>query len=104
MIFLTIMLPFLNTLFFNIAIGRNPRGLSIAVVNDEISMFNCTEAMYSTCFLDDNSTVTLSCLFINLLRNKSYTVVSTSADALKNFIRFYFVSVVSRLTVIMLCV
>lgn len=71
-----IVLPVLQTYLFNTAIGRKPRNLHLAVVNDEIATANCSHSAYQGCFLDANQTVSLSCLYLEVLQNESYNFVS----------------------------
>lgn len=72
-----IVLPVLQTYLFNVAIGRKPKNIQLAVVNDEISTANCSYSAYQGCFLDANQTVSLSCLYLEVLQNESYNFVST---------------------------
>lgn len=72
-----IVLPVIQTYLFNIAIGRKPRNLQIAVVNDEISTSKCNHLAYKGCFLDENQTLALSCLYLEVLQNETYKFVST---------------------------
>lgn len=75
MVFVVI-LPILQTYLFNTAIGRKPKNLHLAVVNDEISTSDCSYSAYTGCFLDENQTVALSCLYMEFLQNETYTLVS----------------------------
>lgn len=70
-----VILPLLQTYLFNVAIGRKPKNLNIAVINEEIS--NCHYSAYSGCFLDEKQNVSLSCLYLEFLKNETYTFVSS---------------------------
>ena len=43
MLLFVFLLPAIQVVFFCIAIGRDPTGLHLAIVNDEISLFNGTD-------------------------------------------------------------
>lgn len=72
---MVIVLPLESLYSFNAGYGHKPQKLHLAVVNDEIPLENCSPLLYSDCFLDTNS-LSLSCLYIDLIRNKTYEIVS----------------------------
>lgn len=74
-----VILPLVQTYLFNVAIGRKPRNLNIAVVNEEISSCQYS-ASYSGCFLDEKQNVSLSCLYLEFLKNDSYNFVQYDDD------------------------
>ena len=43
MLLFVFLLPAIQVVFFCIAIGRDPSGMTLAVVNDEASLFNGTD-------------------------------------------------------------
>ncbi len=71
-----IVLPLLQTYLFNTAIGRKPKNLQIGVINNEMSVDDCSYAAYRGCFLDENETISLSCLYLEFLQNETYHLVS----------------------------
>lgn len=73
MIFVVV-LPLLQTYLFNTAIGRKPKNVHLAVINDEIA--DCDYSAYQGCFLDENQTVSLSCLYLEFMQNQTYKFVS----------------------------
>lgn len=77
-IIFVLVLPLLQTYLFNIAIGRKPKNLALAVINDENS--HCDYSAYQGCFLDENQTVSLSCLYLEYMENQTYSFVSTCID------------------------
>lgn len=62
-----------QVVLFNTAVGKKTKDVKIAVVNKESS---CVHPNYSACFLDENSTVTLSCSYLEYLIKQSYDLVS----------------------------
>lgn len=71
-----IILPMVQVILFNTAIGKKPKNLPLAVVNDEST---CIHSNFDGCFLDDNSSIALSCRYLELLKKCSYDLVSTSS-------------------------
>lgn len=74
-----ILLPLGQTYFVNQAIGHNPKGLNIAVVNKEMQqkrLAQCEPEYYSECFLDDSQDSLLSCAYIDIIKSKSLNIVS----------------------------
>lgn len=69
-------LPILQICIFNTVYGHEPDHLSIAIVNDEIPLNRCNFSINRGCFLDENSKTFLSCIFLDILRNKTYEMVS----------------------------
>lgn len=72
-IIFVLVLPLLQTYLFNTAIGRKPNNLPLAVINDENS--HCDYSAYQGCFLDENQTVSLSCLYLEYMENQTYSFV-----------------------------
>lgn len=56
--------------------GRNPKNVNVAVINEEIPIAECEHITYSECFLNENQSVPLSCLYLDLLGNNTYNFVS----------------------------
>lgn len=78
-IFMVIVLPLESLYSFNAGYGHKPEKLHLAAVNDEIPLEECNPSLYSHCFLEpleSNSILFLSCLYIDLIRNKTYEIVS----------------------------
>lgn len=78
MVFL-FLLPLVQTYFFNLAIGHDPKGLNIAVVNNEIyqrHIEECKPEYYKGCFLDKPQDVMMSCAYVETIKSKSMNVVS----------------------------
>lgn len=66
------LLPIVQCLLFNLCIGRDPRELHIAVVNDEVaSLSECYSAPMSGCYIDSH----LSCRYLDKLREKTINLV-----------------------------
>lgn len=66
------LLPIVQCLLFNLCIGRDPRELHIAVVNDEVpSLSECDSAPMSGCYIDSH----LSCRYLDKLREKTINLV-----------------------------
>lgn len=73
------LLPLVQTYFFNLAIGHDPKGLNIAVVNKELEERRpglCKPEYYSGCFLDYPEDVIMSCAYVDLMKTRSLKVVS----------------------------
>ncbi|CAG9805436.1 unnamed protein product [Chironomus riparius] len=72
-IFFTILFPLIKGILFIYTMGKNPKGLSIGVVNNEISDINyCSEYLKSTNYEFNNSSCNfenLSCYFLNEIRD-----------------------------------
>lgn len=78
MVFL-FLLPLVQTYFFNLAIGHDPKGLYIAVVNKEMQqrkMGECKPEYYEGCFLDHPQDVIMSCAYVDQMKTKSLKIVS----------------------------
>lgn len=76
-IFMVIVLPLESLYSFNAGYGHKPEKLHLAAVNDEIPLEECNPSLYSHCFLEpleSNSILFLSCLYIDLIRNKTYEI------------------------------
>lgn len=72
------LLPLAQTYFFNSAIGHDPEGLSIAVVNKELQMRKsgeCKPEYYSGCFLDNPEDVMMSCAYVDQMKAKALKIV-----------------------------
>lgn len=79
MVFL-FLLPLVQTYFFNLAIGHDPEGLNIAVVNKELEQRRpgeCKPEYYQGCFLDDYENVIMSCAYVDQIKSKSMNIVRT---------------------------
>ncbi|XP_025200629.1 ABC transporter G family member 23-like [Melanaphis sacchari] len=85
------LLPLVQTYFFNLAIGHDPKGLYIAVVNEEIQQRQpgeCKPEYYKGCFLDNPQDVIMSCAYVEQMKTKSmnilhYNDVDTALKAVK---------------------
>ncbi|XP_026813048.1 ABC transporter G family member 23-like [Rhopalosiphum maidis] len=85
------LLPLVQTYFFNLAIGHDPKGLYIAVVNEEIQhrqSGECKPEYYKGCFLDNPQDVIMSCAYVEQMKTKSmnilhYNDVDTALKAVK---------------------
>ena len=71
--FFVLLQPILNTLIFAMYIGKNPVGLKIAIVNEELpdDVFNCDKLVSEDC----NFSTPLSCRYLNKLEQKTYKLV-----------------------------
>jgi len=68
-----------QTYFFNLAIGHDPKGLYIAVVNKEMQQRQpgeCKPEYYKGCFLDNPGDVVMSCAYVDQMKSKSMNIVS----------------------------
>lgn len=77
------LLPLVQTYFFNLAIGHDPQGLYIAVVNKELQQRRpgeCKPEYYEGCFLDNPQDVIMSCAYVEQMRHKSMNIVSIQTD------------------------
>lgn len=70
------LLPIIQICIFNWVFGHLPENLHVAVVNEEISLKNCNVSSSLGCFLDERQDMFLSCLFVDILRSKTYKIVS----------------------------
>lgn len=73
------LLPLVQTYFFNLAIGHDPKGLYIAVVNNEMQQRQpgeCKPEYYKGCFLDNPGDVIMSCAYVDQIKTKSMNIVS----------------------------
>lgn len=70
-----LLLPVVQCFLFCLCIGRDPHGLKIAIVNEELKsgISSCSWLPLEGC----NFSVPLSCRYLNKLRNKTYKLVST---------------------------
>lgn len=78
MVFL-FLLPLVQTYFFNLAIGHDPKGLYIAVVNNEMQQRKtgeCKPEYYNGCFLENPQDIIMSCAYIEQIKTKSMQIVS----------------------------
>lgn len=78
-LFFLFLLPLVQTYFFNLAIGHDPKGLHIAIVNKELEQRNFTECKpeyYQGCFLDHPEDVMMSCAYVDQMKIKSMQIVS----------------------------
>lgn len=66
-------LPILQCFLYNLAIGRDPQGLNIAIVNNELEngLADCAMIPSSGCHLD----LPLSCRYIDELKTKTINLV-----------------------------
>lgn len=74
------LLPLVQTYFFNLAVGHDPKGLYIAVVNDERQLGRqgeCQPQFFDGCFLDNPEDMMMSCAYVDQIKLKSMNVVST---------------------------
>jgi ABC-type multidrug transport system ATPase subunit/ABC-type multidrug transport system permease subunit len=72
------LLPLVQTYFFNLAIGHDPKGLYIAVVNKEMQQRQpgeCKPEYYKGCFLDDPDDVIMSCAYVDQIKTKSMNIL-----------------------------
>lgn len=77
MTYLMLALPIIITVFFNMAIGHDPKNIKIGVVNNEIDIKHCANYTFknnNNCFLDEK--MYGSCQIIYQLHKRSYKVVS----------------------------
>lgn len=85
------LLPLVQTYFFNLAIGHDPKGLYIAVVNKEMQQRQpgeCKPEYYEGCFLDNPDDVIMSCAYVDQMKTKEmnilhYDDVDTALKAVK---------------------
>lgn len=70
-----IFLPTIQAYIFNLVVGVTPKHVKLGIVNDEIDFLKCNHLAYDGCFLD-NQNVSLSCLFLEYMQNKTYDFVS----------------------------
>jgi len=76
MTYLMLGLPIIITLFFNMAIGREPKNIRIGIINEEINLRDCANFTYknnTNCFL--NEKIYGSCQLINQLHKRTYKIV-----------------------------
>lgn len=74
------LLPLAQTYFFNLAIGHDPKGLYIGVVNKELQERKpgeCKPQYYSGCFLENPEDVVMSCAYVEQMKTRSMNIVST---------------------------
>lgn len=76
LIFTVILLPILQTFNFCLGIGVNFKDMTIAVRNDEINFLDCQNYNVSKCIFDESSNQKMSCVFLNYLTSRGYTLVS----------------------------
>lgn len=73
------LLPLVQTYFFNLAIGHDPTGLYIAVVNNELHgkhLGECKSEYYQGCFLDNPKDVIMSCAYVDQMKSRTLNIVS----------------------------
>ncbi|KAI5704851.1 hypothetical protein M8J75_009432 [Diaphorina citri] len=75
-----VFLPVIQVSTFNIACGHDPKQLSLAVVNRELSsgISDCSPLSVHSCFLDHNETQHMSCRLLDKLRAKTFKIVEFS--------------------------
>jgi len=76
MTYLMLGLPIIITLFFNMAIGRDPKNIRIGIINEEINLRDCANFTYNhnSCLLNEN--IYGSCQLIYQLHKRTYKIVS----------------------------
>ncbi|KAF0735964.1 ABC transporter G family member 23-like, partial [Aphis craccivora] len=75
MTYLMLGLPIIITLFFNMAIGRDPKNIRIGIINEEIDLRDCANFTYkhnNNCFL--NEKIYGSCQLIYELHKRTYKI------------------------------
>ncbi|VVC25635.1 Hypothetical protein CINCED_3A008347 [Cinara cedri] len=75
MTYLMLCLPVIITVFFNMAIGSDPKNINIGIINEEIDFRNCVNFTYkhnNNCFLDDK--MYGSCQLIYQLNKRTYKI------------------------------
>ncbi|XP_050432061.1 ABC transporter G family member 23-like isoform X2 [Adelges cooleyi] len=74
MTYLMLGLPIIITVFFNMAIGRDPKNINIGVINDEIDLGSCANftKVNNNCFLDEQ--MYGSCQLIYQLHKRTYRI------------------------------
>ncbi|XKL64715.1 hypothetical protein PGB90_004801 [Kerria lacca] len=72
---LVLALPLTQNIFANLTLGKKPKNLPLGVLNEEIPINNCSYTTYNGCVLNENQTLTLSCLYLNYLRENFYTLI-----------------------------
>lgn len=61
------LLPIVQCLLFNVSIGHDPKGLHVAIVNDEVENgLECQKVPFHGCYID----LPLSCRYLNTLSGK----------------------------------
>lgn len=76
-----LMLPVVQCLLFNLCIGRDPMGLHIAVVDNEVTnLSDCYTSSLRGCNIDSH----LSCRYIEKLKTKTINLVSVRVTNLLN--------------------
>lgn len=76
LIFTVALLPILQTFNFCFGIGVNFKDMPIAVKNDEINILDCKNSHVGGCIFDENNNIKLSCVILNYLTSRDYTLVS----------------------------
>lgn len=68
-----IMLPIVQCLLFNVTVGHDPKGLHIAIVNDEVEngLMDCAKVPTHGCHIN----LPLSCRYLNVLTEKELNLV-----------------------------
>lgn len=68
-------LPLVQCTFYNLAIGRDPQGLRVAVVNEELmkGLSECSNYPSTGCNLD----LPLTCRYIDKLKGRTLKIVRT---------------------------
>lgn len=82
------LLPVVQCYLFCTCIGRDPQGLKLGVVNEELrtGMASCSSYPSSGC----NFSIPLSCRYLQNLRDKSYKLVSIGYLLLALTILFFY--------------
>lgn len=95
------LLPLVQTYFFNLAIGHDPKGLNIAVVNEEIHHRRhgeCKPEYYQGCFLDYPQDVIMSCAYVETIKSRSLNIVSIFTIFPSNWFLFLLINSFRLLT------
>lgn len=74
-----VFLPVIQVSTFNIACGHDPKQLSLAVVNRELSTgIDCSPKSVHSCFLDYNETQHFSCRLLDKLKERTFKILEFS--------------------------
>ncbi|XP_050542631.1 ABC transporter G family member 20-like [Daktulosphaira vitifoliae] len=87
-----ILLPLIQTYFFNLCIGHDPKGLKIGIINNELALkgfSKCSPELFNGCFLNNPDNLTVSCAFEEHLKKRSlqieyYHEVDIGTEAVKS--------------------
>jgi len=98
MTYLMLILPIVITVFFNMAIGRDPKNIRVGIINEEIDLRNCANYTYihnNNCFLDEH--MYGSCQLIYQLHKRTYKIKDYyNVEEAKNAIRKNAISALLR--------